>query len=82
MTFDTAAGTWDAVGVLQERCFDMLKNSNNQSELHVRCKAHVTNLAVKECFKVIHAKVETVSGLIAAIGSLVKFLDQFEKVKL
>lgn len=48
---------------------------------HVRCIEHVMNVAVKECMKLIHARISTIRSLINSIRANVKRRDLFDMVR-
>lgn len=47
---------------------------------HIRCIAHVINIAVKECFNLIYIEIFSVRSIITAIKSSVKWHDLYEKI--
>ena len=60
-----------------------MKNQTDKTveEIHVRCIAHIVNLAVKDCFTLIHDKIQQVRSLVSAINSSVKRRDLFENAR-
>lgn len=50
------------------------------NSFHVRCMAHVNNLAVKECMLKVYSKIEKIRYLLSAIRASVKCRDLFESV--
>lgn len=68
-----------SIQMLHERLVAMTESSNDLSEFHVLCEVHVINITMKECFIIIRNKEATARGLIAAIRSSVKRVDQFDK---
>lgn len=51
------------------------------NSFHVRCKAHVINLAVKGCMLEVHNKIEKSGYLSSAMCASVKRRDLFESVR-
>ncbi len=65
------------------RCKLMRENRIILTEgFHVRCIAHVINLAIKEAFKDIHVEVASIRKLIGALKSSVKQRDAFHEFKI
>lgn len=52
-----------------------------RSHFHIRCFAHVLNLATKECMKDIHSHISKIRALLSTLRSSVKRRDLFNEVK-
>ena len=59
-------------GVEMKRGLSLLETALNKIDLHVRCLAHIINLAVKAGFNEIHSCIEGIRSFTAAIRVSVK----------
>ena len=59
----------------------LIEQSLEQPNIHVRCLAHIVNLAVKAALSKIHNVVESLRKMVSAVRLFVKFRDRFESLK-
>lgn len=78
ITTDNASDMCSAMSKLT----DMMNIRNNSArcvqDIHVRCIAHVVNIAVKDCLAEVHDHISQIRALLSAIRSSVKRRDIFE----
>jgi len=56
-------------------------SQNNLVQVHTRCVAYVINLAVRECFSLVHDEFWTIRKLISSIRCSTKRRDMFDSLK-
>lgn len=81
ITTDNASDTCAAMSIVN----DILNSGNNAcrtvDELHLRCIAHVVNLAVKDCLSIVHQNITAIRTLLSAIRSPVNPRDMYENIQ-
>lgn len=78
ITTDNASDMCTAMAKLIDKM--NIKNNTNRRvcDMHVRCIAHVVNLAVKDCLNDVHQEINSVRSLLSAIRCSVKRRDAYE----
>lgn len=83
ITTDNAADIVRGVEILRSVLYaeTYLDQYRPRRSFHVRCIAHVLNLAVKECMQLVHDKLEKVRRLLSSIRCSVKRRALFNDIK-
>lgn len=81
VTSDNASDMCVGVNLLRERLQAVGNANRPNSEFHVRCLAHVINLAVKSCLELVRSEVHSIRKLINSLRASVKRRELFDRVR-
>lgn len=82
VTTDNASDMTAGIKGLREKLNDLSPGQYPEVEgFHVRCLAHIINLAVKSCMGEVHDKIKKIRMLLSGMRSSVKRRDLFDKCR-
>lgn len=81
ITTDNAADVISGVNDVHKYLCTIHHLNVTLEDFHVRCIAHVVNLAVKDALEITHAKIAAVRNLVHACRCSIKRRDRFEEIK-